>query len=128
MVTWDTAVGWGDIEELEAHKDIELTKFDKGFYEENSGRKNESLLIRGFPPWASKFWEVSLAESKDTAGRLGLWEKTHFILHSTDLMGTSLELWSVRVWTHARSWMESGVLDRVGVSFVSQHSPASPSV
>lgn len=116
---WDTVVGWGDIEELEAYKDIELIKFDKGFYEENSGRKNELLLIRGFLFWVNKFWEVFLVESKDIVGRLGLWEKIYFILYSIDLMGTFFELWLVRVWIYARFWMESGVLDRVGVFFVS---------
>lgn len=47
------------------HKKVELTKFNKGFYEEHSERKEELLLIPGFLPWAVKFLEVSLAENKD---------------------------------------------------------------
>ena len=59
-----------EAEELERHKKVELTKFNKGFYEYSSERKEEPLLIPGFLPRATKFLEVSLAESKEEAGIL----------------------------------------------------------
>lgn len=74
-----------EAEKLERHKKVELTKFNKGFYEDNSERKEEPLLIPGFLPRATKFLKVSLAESKEEAGRSGLWEKIHFILDTTNL-------------------------------------------
>ena len=64
--------GWGEAEEIKKLKEAELIESNKGFYEETSKRKGETLLIPEFPPQITKFLEVSLTESKDTTGRSGI--------------------------------------------------------